>query len=215
MQTALARDSDAQWLPVFLLIGWLDAVIFSALNLLVDDYIYQAIGRLIGAATPFVSFSLGLYFLGALIGLAGYAAYQNLSVREFFSGPLEWFSGVSGISLFLGGGALLLDLLFAEVFPRFDLPSWTLRFLVGLTLVNCLFFSVLTAAILYVVLRAIFPPSGKPARRKISLIFALATGALVIAVFLANDMRVQSEAVSRARPDAGAQPAETTDDRGL
>ncbi len=197
----LSRESDAQRLPIFLLVGLLDAVILSALDLISGDYIYHAFGRLFGVATPFVPFSLTLYLVGALIGLACYGLGRNSGLRRLFVGPAEWIAGVSGVSLAVFGALLLLDLLFTGVFPRFDLPALATQFIVLLTLFNGLVFSVLAAGLIYATTASIVPPGADADDlRRLSVILLIAAGLLVIAVFLVNDLRVQRAAMTAIVP---------------
>ncbi|MAE71701.1 MAG: hypothetical protein CME06_14690 [Gemmatimonadetes bacterium] len=192
----LSRETDAQRLPVFILIGTLDAVILSALDLITGDYIYDALGRLLNVGTPFVPLSLTLYLIGALLGVVCYGISRKPALRHIFSGPSEWIAGVTGVSIFFFGALLLLDLLFIEVFPRFDLPAIAVQFLVFLTLFNGLMFSAAAAALIYIATDAFLPPDGTPSGlRRLSIVCAGVAVVLVIAVFLANDFRVQRAAI--------------------
>ncbi len=198
--STLNRETDAQRLPIFVLIGALDAVLLSALNLISGDYIYDAFGRLLSIGTPFVPLSLTLYFVGALVGLACYGIGRKPALRHVFSGPAEWSAGVTGVSVFFFGALLLLDLLFIEVFPRFDLPAIAVQFVVLLTLLNGFVFSTVAAVLIYVAIDAFIPPDSTPSGlRRLSVICAGLTVVLVIMVFLANDFRVQRSALG-ARP---------------
>jgi hypothetical protein len=206
----VTRRAETQWLPIFLLFGLFDAVVLSALDLACDDYIYRALGRLFGIATPFVSFSLLLYLMGGILGLAIYGITRTAQIRFWVDEPITSATVIAACGGFLVGALLLLDLLFVEVFPHFELAAWVVYLVIGLTLLNAFFFGTIFAVLLYFVLRALFPGEGRTsAGRSYSFALVAASALLIMAVFLANDMQVQ---VEEQRPLSGeARPSSESD----
>ncbi len=190
----VARNTETQWLPIFVLVGLLVAVLLSALDLACDHYIYQALGRIFRITTPFVSFSLVLYLFGGVIGLAVYGATRAAQIRPWVDDCVVSATLIAACTGFLVGAMLLLDLLFVQVFPRFALASWVTDLIVGLTLFNALFFSAVFGGVFYLLLRGVFPgrTTATLGRRHVALL-AAAAAFLIMGVFLANDMQVQGQ----------------------
>lgn len=173
-----------------MLTGLICAVALSAINLVTGDYVYGALGRLLLLGTDFVPFTLALYLFGLAIGGAAYAAARHQRLRDVFRRPVEWIPAVFGVSCFVYGGLVVLDLLFDQVFPRFELPGLAITFFVLLSLFNCLLFSVAAAGLLFEAL-VWGLPLGADDPRNLSVLFAFLAVALVIGVFLSNDLRVE------------------------